>query len=67
MRDKGPVVTDSSPWKLLSWTAALGLMFGLVGFGEIAEDWLRVARNNFHPGKASGEIVLVTIDDKSLQ
>ena len=67
MRDKGPGVTDSSPWKLLSWTAVLGLLFGLVGFGEIAEDWLRVARNNFHPDKASGEIVLLTIDDKSLQ
>ena len=67
MPDKGPVTADSSPWKLLCWTAVLGFLFGLVGFGEIAEDWLRVARNTFHKNQASGEIVLVTIDDKSLQ
>ena len=33
---------------------------------EIAEDWLRVARNGFHRHNASGEIVILTIDDKSL-
>ena len=31
--------------KLLLWTALAGLIFGLIGFGEIAEDLLRVARN----------------------
>ena len=56
-----------TPWKLLLWTALAGLIFGLIGFGEIAEDWLRVARNSFHKHKASGDIVLVTIDDKSLR
>ena len=54
------------PWKLLLWTAFAGLIFGLIGFGEVAEDWLRVARNSFHPHKASGNIVLLMIDDKSL-
>lgn len=54
------------PWKLLLWTAFAGLIFGLIGFGEVAEDWLRVARNSFHPHKASGDIVLLMIDDKSL-
>ena len=54
------------PWKLLLWTAFAGLLFGLIGFGEVAEDWLRVARNSFHPHKASGNIVLLMIDDKSL-
>ena len=43
-----------------------GLIFGLIGFGEIAEDWLRVARNGFHKHHASGDIVILTIDDKSL-
>jgi len=57
---------DQAPWKLLLWTAVAGLVFGLIGFGEIAEDWLRVARNSFHQHKASGQIVLLTIDDKSL-
>ena len=58
---------QSSPWKLLLWTAVAGLIFGLIGFGEVAEDWLRVARNSFHKHKASGDIVLLMIDDKSLQ
>jgi diguanylate cyclase len=67
MPRKGPVSTDSSPWKLLSWTAALGLLFGLIGFGEIAEDWLRSARNGMHWHKASGDIVLIDVDDSSLK
>ena len=66
MPDQGPVDRESSPWKLLSWTAALGFIFGLIGFGEIAEDWLRIARNDLHPDRASGEIAIVAIDDKSL-
>jgi EAL domain-containing protein (putative c-di-GMP-specific phosphodiesterase class I)/CHASE2 domain-containing sensor protein len=57
---------EPSPWKLLLWTAIAGLVFGLIGFGEIAEDWLRVVRNGFHRHSASGDIVLLTIDDKSL-
>jgi EAL domain-containing protein (putative c-di-GMP-specific phosphodiesterase class I)/CHASE2 domain-containing sensor protein len=60
-------VSEPTPWKLLLWTALAGLVFGLIGFGEIAEDWLRIARNNFHRHKASGDIVLVLIDDKSLR
>ena len=41
----------TAPWKLLLWTALAGLVFGLIGFGEIAEDILRVARNSLHPHK----------------
>jgi EAL domain-containing protein (putative c-di-GMP-specific phosphodiesterase class I)/CHASE2 domain-containing sensor protein len=58
---------EGSPWKLLLWTAVAGLIFGLIGFGEIAEDFLRVARNRLHWHKASGDIVLVKIDDQSLR
>jgi EAL domain-containing protein (putative c-di-GMP-specific phosphodiesterase class I)/CHASE2 domain-containing sensor protein len=54
-------------WRLLLWTALAGLIFGLVGFGEIAEDALRTVRNSFHRHSASGDIVLVKIDDKSLR
>ena len=49
------------------WTALVGLVIGLVGFGELAEDKLRMSRNNFHPHSASGNIVLVTIDDRALR
>jgi len=44
-----------------------GLVFGLVGFGEIVEDLLRAGRNSLHVHKASGDIVLVAIDDPSVQ
>jgi CHASE2 domain-containing sensor protein len=59
-------VAERAPWKLLLWTAVAGLIFGLIGFGEVAEDWLRVARNNFHKHQASGDVVILPIDDKSL-
>ena len=59
--------SEAPPWKLLLWTAVAGVIFGLIGFGEIAEDWLRVARNSFHQHQASGQIVIVKIDDKSLR
>jgi diguanylate cyclase len=61
-----PMRPEPKPWKLLLWTAIAGLIFGLIGFGEVAEDWLRVARNRLHTHNASGEIVLVKIDDQSL-
>lgn len=55
-----------SRWKLLIWTAVASILFGLLGMGELPEDMLRVSRNSLHPHKASGNIVLVAIDDKSL-
>jgi len=57
---------EPPPWKLLLWTAIAGLIFGLIGFGEIAEDLLRASRNGLHWHKASGDIVLVKVDDESL-
>ena len=35
-------ISEPAPWKLLLWTAIAGLVFGLIGFGEIAEDYLRI-------------------------
>jgi EAL domain-containing protein (putative c-di-GMP-specific phosphodiesterase class I)/CHASE2 domain-containing sensor protein len=64
---RGKQGLDKKPWKLLLWTAVAGLIFGLIGFGEIAEDYLRSVRNSFHRHKASGDIVLVLVDDKSLR
>jgi EAL domain-containing protein (putative c-di-GMP-specific phosphodiesterase class I)/CHASE2 domain-containing sensor protein len=40
---------------------------GFLGLGAIAEDQLRIGRNKLHVNKASGDIVLVKIDDASLQ
>ena len=58
---------EEKPWKLLLWTALAGLIFGLIGFGEVAEDSLRAGRNSLHWHRASGDIVLVKIDDASLR
>jgi Predicted transmembrane sensor domain len=58
---------DQKPWKLLLWTAVAGLIFGLIGFGEIAEDDLRVVRNGFHQHKASGDLIVVKFDDQALR
>ena len=54
-------------WKLLLWTAFGGLIFGLIGFGLVADDFLCTTRNLLHWHKASGQIVLVRIDDTSLR
>ena len=51
--------------RTLGVIAVLGLLFGLVGMGEVVEDMLRIARNNLNPINASGDIVLVEIDDHS--
>jgi EAL domain-containing protein (putative c-di-GMP-specific phosphodiesterase class I)/CHASE2 domain-containing sensor protein len=59
--------SERRPWKLILWTAVAGLVFGLIGAGEIAEDALRAGRNSLHWHKASGDIVLVKIDDQSLR
>jgi EAL domain-containing protein (putative c-di-GMP-specific phosphodiesterase class I)/CHASE2 domain-containing sensor protein len=58
---------EPSRWKLLLWTAVASLVFGLMGLGELPEDMLRVARNKLHTHKASGDIVFVAIDDRSLR
>jgi EAL domain-containing protein (putative c-di-GMP-specific phosphodiesterase class I)/CHASE2 domain-containing sensor protein len=67
MAKRSQPVSKPAPWKLLLWTAVAGLIFGLIGFGEIAEDYLRASRNSLHWHKASGDIVLVDIDDASLR
>ena len=59
--------TERSPRKLLLWTAIIGLIFGLIGFGELPEDLLRASRNSLHTNKASGDIVFVRIDDNALR
>jgi EAL domain-containing protein (putative c-di-GMP-specific phosphodiesterase class I)/CHASE2 domain-containing sensor protein len=58
---------DRKPWTLLLWTAIAGLIFGLIGFGEIAEDWLSIGRNSFHMHKASGQVVVIRIDNQALR
>ena len=49
------------------WTAVAGLIFGLLGAGEFFEDVLRVARNGFHEKNASGQVVVIKVDDQALR
>ena len=58
---------EPTGWKLLIWTAVAALVFGLLGMGELPEDILRTARNRIHTHPASGDIVLVAIDDNALR
>ena len=54
------------PAKMLAWAIVLGLLFGLVRAGEYPEDRLRVVRNHINERPASGDVVLVGIDEKSV-
>lgn len=53
------------PWRLVVISLVLSLLFGLAGMGEPLENVLRVARNKAAPVAASGDIVVIKIDDKS--
>ena len=53
--------------KMLLWPMLIALLFGALGAGEEVDDFLRMARNKMHQSEASGQIVLVRIDDKSLR
>jgi EAL domain-containing protein (putative c-di-GMP-specific phosphodiesterase class I)/CHASE2 domain-containing sensor protein len=62
------VITAGKPsWQLLLWTAVAGLLFGISVAGEPLEDVLRTIRNGIRWHNASGDIVLVKIDDASVR
>ena len=67
VKDRALNPRADKPWRTLLWVAAAGLAFGLIGLGEIAEDIFRTARNGLHWHKASGDIVIVKIDNQSLR
>ena len=67
MSKRAIIRTEGPRRKLLLWAALAGLVFGLIGFGDIAEGLLRTARDRTHWHKASGDIVLVKIDNQSLR
>ncbi|WP_300974551.1 EAL domain-containing protein [Sphingomonas sp. LHG3406-1] len=53
-------------WRLLLWATLASLACGLTSFVEPVEDQVRNMRNMLHPIEASGEIVFVGVDDRSL-
>ncbi|MBA3666238.1 MAG: EAL domain-containing protein [Sphingomonas sp.] len=67
LRRTGSKSATRGPYRTVIWAVLLGLLFGLIGAGEYPEDRLRVVRNYFHERPVSGDIVLVAIDEKSVQ
>ena len=67
MRTTEHETTGGRPWRTVLWIVLAGLIFGALGIGDVAEDILRSTRNSLHWNKASGETVLVRVDDKSLK
>ena len=55
------------PSRMLAWALVAGFLYGLTGGIEFFEDNLRNARNRINQREASGEIVLVGIDEKALK
>ena len=53
--------------RILVWATLAGLAFGAVEFGQPLDDFLRSSRNLVRQHDASGDIVIVAIDDRSLQ
>jgi len=58
---------DNSPVRLVLWTGIVAVLLTWIGAIQPFEDVLRVARNRSHVHPASGNIVLVPIDDRVLR
>jgi EAL domain-containing protein (putative c-di-GMP-specific phosphodiesterase class I)/CHASE2 domain-containing sensor protein len=52
--------------RILLWATLAGLLFGGIELGAPLEDMLRAVRNTTRTQSASGNIVIVAIDDRSL-
>ena len=61
------VIAESSPTRLLLWTAIATLLLTFLGASQPLEDVFRVFRNQTYVHRASGDIVLVPIDDYGLR
>jgi EAL domain-containing protein (putative c-di-GMP-specific phosphodiesterase class I)/CHASE2 domain-containing sensor protein len=60
-------VKNGSPVRLLLWTGIAVILLTWLGAIQPFEDVLRVVRNRTHVHAASGDIVLVPIDDHALR
>lgn len=53
--------------RILFWTGLVALIFGVLDLGQPIEQDLLMLRNSAHVHKASGDIVIVGVDDRSLE
>ena len=58
---------ETSPLRLLLWTALAALILSGIGATQVVDEFLRSCRNYFHRHDASGQVVLVPIDDQALR
>lgn len=56
---------NNARMRLLGWATMFGVLSGLLGLLEPVEDWLQMVRGQIAPKTASGQIVVVGIDEKS--
>ena len=59
--------SEMTPFRLLLWTALIVFIVALSGATQPLDDSLRTGRNRFHVHPASGDIVLLPIDDRALR
>jgi len=59
-------ILSRRPWKALLLALLVGLVFGVAQLGQPLENAMQVARNKLRSHPASGTIVLVAIDDRSV-
>ncbi|MDB5714162.1 MAG: diguanylate phosphodiesterase [Sphingomonadales bacterium] len=52
---------------VLLWAAAIGIIFSAIDAGEPLENLFHNLRDKLHPTKASGQIIVVGIDNKSIE
>ncbi|HEY0043245.1 MAG TPA: EAL domain-containing protein [Allosphingosinicella sp.] len=52
--------------RIFLWAALLGLIFGVIGFGEPVDETLRITRNIVRAQEASQNLVILAVDDRSL-
>ena len=52
---------------MLFWATLAALVIGVLELGQPVDDYLRMVRNKARPQTPSGEIIIIGIDDKSLE
>jgi len=52
--------------RLLGWATLFGVLSGLLGLLEPVDDFIQTVRNQLLPRAASGQIVVVGVDEKSI-
>ena len=58
--------SETRPWRALILASFIGVLIGFLSIGEPAELAIKMARDNLNEHPASGTIVLVAVDDRTV-